>query len=53
MAGVTYRDEIVIYRVIGPAAEEARPFLTKLKEWLKAEFDQQEILIVERAVETL
>ncbi len=53
IAGVTYRDEIVIYRVIGPAAAEARPFLTKLKEWLKAEFDQQEILIVERAVETL
>ena len=53
MAGVTYRDEIVIYRVIGPAAEEARPFLATLKEWLKAEFDQQEILIVERAVEML
>ncbi len=53
MAGVTYRDEIVIYRVIGPAAEEARAFLAKLKQWLKAEFDQQEILIVERAVEML
>ena len=52
MAGVTYRDEIVIYRVIGPVAEEGRAFLAKL-EWLKAEFDQQEILIVERAVEML
>ena len=32
MAGVTYRDEIVIYRVIGPVAEEGRAFLAKLEE---------------------
>ena len=53
MAGMTYRDEIVIYRVIGSAAEEARPFLVNLKKRLKADFDQEEILIVERDVETL
>ena len=53
MAGMTYRDEIVIYRVIGSVAEEARPFLANLKERLKADFDQEEILIVERDVETL
>ena len=45
--------EYDIYRVIGSAAEEARPFLANLKEQLKAEFDQEEILIVERDVETL
>lgn len=53
MAGVTYRDEIVIYRVIGPVAKESRLFLAHLKERLKADFDQEEILIVERDVETL
>lgn len=53
MAGVTYRDEIVIYRVIGAAGEKSRRFLADLKERLKADFDQEEILIVQRDVETL
>ena len=53
MAGVTYRDEIVIYRVIASVAEEARAFLEGLKQRLKFEFQQEEILIVERDVETL
>lgn len=53
MAGVTYRDEIVIYRVLTSADEEARYFLADLKERLKADFEQEEILIVERDVETL
>jgi hypothetical protein len=53
MAGVTYRDEIVIYRVITSDEREARRFLSDLKEWLKAELQQEEILIVERNVETL
>ena len=52
MADVTYRDEIVIYRVI-TFQEESRQFFRKLKERLKAEFDQEEILIVERDVEAL
>ena len=53
MAGVTYRDEIVIYRVIAfQTGEESRP-LEHLKERLKADFEQEEILIVERDVETL
>jgi hypothetical protein len=53
MADVTYRDEIVIYRVITAAEEDARLFLGGLKEQMKARFDQEEILIVERDVETL
>ena len=36
MGGVTYRDEIVIYRVIASAAEDARAFLEGLKQRLKA-----------------
>ncbi len=53
MAGITYRDEIVIYRVIAPDARKARQLLYELKERLKAELEQEEILIVERDVETL
>jgi len=53
MAGITYRDEIVIYRVIMSDAQEARRFWSDFKEWLKQELRQEEILIVERDVETL
>jgi hypothetical protein len=53
MAGVTYRDEIVIYRVIAASAEESRPFLEDLKQRLKVDFAQEEILIVERDVQML
>lgn len=52
MAGVTYRDEIVVYRVI-TSTEGARHFLEDFKEELKSTFDQEEILIVERDVDTL
>jgi len=47
---ITYRDEIVIYRVIAQDPAGARDFLANLKEHLKQEFQQQEILIVEREV---
>lgn len=53
MAGITYRDEIVVYRVITSDEQEARRFLSDLKEQLKEAFQQEEILIVERDVETL
>jgi putative NADPH-quinone reductase len=53
LAGITYRDEIVIYRVITSDQQEARRFLADLKERLREEFEQEEILIVERDVETL
>src|SRR6266511_87715 len=48
MAGLTYRDAIVIYRVITSDAQEARRFWSALKERLKHELQQEEILIVER-----
>jgi hypothetical protein len=47
---VTYRDEIVIYRVISQDPATSRDFLANLKERLKREFQQQEILIVEREI---
>lgn len=53
VAGVTYRDAIVIYRVLTSDAQAARRFLSALKERLKEELQQEEILIVERDVETL
>jgi hypothetical protein len=52
-AGITYRDAIVIYRVLTSDAQEARQFLSALKERLKEQLQQEEILIVERDVETL
>jgi hypothetical protein len=50
MGDVTYRDEIVIYRVLASKPRAARRFLTRLKEDLMRKLRQEEILIVERAV---
>jgi hypothetical protein len=49
---VTYRDEIVIYRVL-TGSRGARRFLLRLKARLMKEFAQEEILIVERSVDAL
>jgi hypothetical protein len=53
LAGITYRDEIVIYRVIGDASSSSRRFLERLKKQLKTDFQQEDILVVQRDVETL
>ena len=53
MAGVTYRDEIVIFRVVASNQRTARRFFRQLKEELKRALRQEEILIIERDVETL
>lgn len=53
MGGVTYRDEIIIYRVVASNQRAARRYLRQLKEELKRDLQQEEILIVERDVETL
>jgi hypothetical protein len=50
---VTYRDEIVIYRVLASDSRRARSCLRSLKEELLATFAQEAILIVERDVNTL
>ena len=47
---ITYRDEIVIYRVISRDAAASREYLSALKEHLRQEFQQLDILIVEREV---
>jgi len=48
-----YRDEIVIYRVLTSKPRAARRFLLQLKAELKRELRQEEILIVERDVDTV
>ena len=53
MGDVTYRDAIVIYRVLSSKRRAARRFLSRLKEKLKKDLRQEEILIVERDVGTL
>ena len=53
MGGITYRDEIVVYRVLTSRVSAARRFLSMLKAQLKKDLRQEEILIVERDVETL
>jgi hypothetical protein len=51
--GVTYCDEIVIYRVITGRVRFARRFLLQLKEELKKELKQKAILIVEKDADVL
>jgi predicted component of viral defense system (DUF524 family) len=53
MAGVTYRDEIVIYRIVSSNVRSARRFLKRLKEELKTALQQEEIFIIERDVQQL
>ena len=50
---MTYRDEIVIYRVISQNSAASRDFLAGLKGHLKKDFQQQEFLIIEREISLL
>jgi hypothetical protein len=52
-AGVTYRDDIVVFRVITDKVRTARRVLKQLKEELKRDLKQEEILIVEKDAELL
>lgn len=47
---MTYHDQIVIYRVISQNPIQSRDFLAGFKTYLKREFLQEEILIIEREV---
>lgn len=53
VGGVTYRDEILIFRVLSSRVRAGRRFLARLKGELKKDLKQEEILIVERDVRTL
>jgi hypothetical protein len=53
MAHVTFRDQIVIFRVFDSRVRLSRRFLKKLKEELKRSLRQEEILIVEKDASVL
>jgi hypothetical protein len=53
LGDTTFQDEIVIYRVLSSSKRAGRRFLSKLKEELKGDLDQEEILIIERDVTAL
>ena len=53
MGDVMYRDEIVIYRVLSSKTRSARQFLSRLKDSLKRELEQEDILIIERDIKKL
>jgi len=53
MGPVTFRDQIVIFRVLSANVRDARRFFRALKVRLKKELEQEEILVVEKNVETL
>ncbi len=50
---VTFRDEIVVCRILTEEVRRSREFFRRLKEELKADLRQEEVLIVERKVEVL
>lgn len=53
MGHVTFRDEIVISRVLSSNVRVARRFFRRLKAELKQDLQQEEILIVEKDAEVL
>jgi hypothetical protein len=53
VGNVTFREEVAILRVIADEVAQSSAFLTTLKEELKRDLRQQEILIVVRTVEVL
>jgi hypothetical protein len=53
LGSVTFRDEIVVYRVLTADSRTDKRFLLGLKERLKQDLVQEEILIVERDVKAL
>jgi len=53
IGAVTFRESIVILRILAEETRPARAFFEQLKEELKRDLEQEDILIVERKVEML
>ena len=53
MGTLTFRDSIIIYRVIASNVRQSRRFFRNLKEQLKRDLRQEEIFIVEKDVKVL
>jgi hypothetical protein len=50
---VTYRDDIVIYRVLATGGRLGRADMRRLRTALKRDLQQQEILIIERDIKVI
>lgn len=50
VGGVTFREAIVVLRVLADEVPQPRDFFVRFKEELKRDLDQEDILIVERDV---
>jgi hypothetical protein len=53
MGDVTFRDDIVVVRVVTHDTPSAREFMKRLKRNLKRSLNQEDILIIARTVETI
>jgi hypothetical protein len=53
LGGVTFKDQIVILRILAADAGRADKYLRRLKAEVEREFDQQEVLIIARNVEII
>ena len=53
MGGVTFRDEVILLRVLGEDRNHSRELLRAVARELAASLEQEEILIVEREVVAL
>lgn len=51
--GVTYRDEIVLLRVLCSDRQAARDFLLKVQRELEIKLKEEKLLIIEREVQSL
>ena len=50
--GVTYHDEVILLRVLADDSVKARAFLASLKRDLEAALKEEQILIIEREVQS-
>lgn len=53
VGAVVFRDKIDIFRVLAANVRQARRFFRRLKEQLKEELEQEEILVVEKEAKIL
>src|SRR5438270_8309525 len=53
VGSVSFRDEIVICRILTEEVRQSRDYFLRLKEEMREAFRQEEVLIVERKVEVL
>jgi hypothetical protein len=53
MGGVTFRDEVILLRVLGEDRDRARQFMRDMQHELKRSLDQVDILVIEREVVAL